>query len=88
MDAVGGIDVNVPYSLCEQNSSRKWGNNTQYIEKGKQHLNGEQALALARNRHSAKDSKKMQQYCPTYTEGVRNDYQRGKNQANSALWRC
>ena len=80
VDAVGGIDVNVPYSLCEQNSSRKWGNNTQYIEKGKQHLNGEQALALARNRHSAKDSKKMQQYCPTYTEGVRNDYQRGKNQ--------
>ena len=80
VDAVGGIDVDVPYSLCEQNSSRKWGANTQYIEKGKQHLNGEQALALARNRHSAKDSKKMQQYCPTYTEGVRNDYQRGKNQ--------
>lgn len=80
VDAVGGIDVDVPYSLCEQNSSRKWGENTQYIEKGKQHLNGEQALALARNRHSAKDSKKMQQYCPTYTEGVRNDYQRGKNQ--------
>lgn len=80
VDAVGGIDVDVPYSLCEQNSSRKWGDNTQYIEKGKQHLNGEQALALARNRHSAKDSKKMQQYCPTYTEGVRNDYQRGKNQ--------
>ncbi len=80
VDAVGGIDIDVPYSLCEQNSSRKWGENTQYIEKGKQHLNGEQALALARNRHSAKDSKKMQQYCPTYTEGVRNDYQRGKNQ--------
>lgn len=80
VDAVGGIDVDVPYSLCEQNSSRKWGDNTQYIEKGKQHLNGEQALALARNRHSAKDSKKMKQYCPTYTEGVRNDYQRGKNQ--------
>ncbi len=80
VDAVGGIDVDVPYSLCEQNSSRKWGDNTQYIEKGKQHLNGEQALALARNRHSANDSKKMQQYCPTYTEGVRNDYQRGKNQ--------
>lgn len=80
VDAVGGIDVDVPYSLCEQNSSRKWGDNTQYIEKGKQHLNGEQALALARNRHSAKDSKKMEQYCPTYTEGVRNDYQRGKNQ--------
>lgn len=80
VDAVGGIDVDVPYSLCEQNSSRKWGDNTQYIEKGKQHLNGEQALALARNRHSAKDSKKMQQYCPTYTGGVRNDYQRGKNQ--------
>ena len=27
VDAVGGIDVDVPYSLCEQNSSRKWGDN-------------------------------------------------------------
>ena len=51
VDALGGIDVDVDYSICEQNSSRKWGKNTIYVEKGRQHLNGEQALAFARNRH-------------------------------------
>ena len=25
VDALGGIDVDVPYQLCEQNSSRQWG---------------------------------------------------------------
>ena len=43
VDAVGGIDVDVPYSFCEQNSSRTWGNKTIFVEKGKHHLNGEQA---------------------------------------------
>lgn len=51
VDAIGGIDVNVPYSFCEQNSERKWGENTVYVKKGQQNLNGEQALALSRNRH-------------------------------------
>ena len=37
--------------MCEQNSSRQWGKNTVYIEKGRQNLNGEQALAYSRNRH-------------------------------------
>ena len=85
VDAVGGIDVDVPYSFCEQNSSRSWGSNTIYVEKGKQHLNGEQALALSRNRHSAKDSKQMKTYCPTWTEGSRSDFTRGKNQIKVIL---
>ncbi|NLC48646.1 MAG: hypothetical protein GX758_04735 [Tenericutes bacterium] len=85
VEAVGGIDVDVPYSFCEQNSSRKWGNLTNYVESGKQHLNGEQALALARNRHSAKDSKAMAKYCPQWTSGSRNDYTRGKNQMKVIL---
>lgn len=85
VDAVGGIDVDVPYSLCEQNSSRKWGKDTIFIEKGLQHLNGEQALALSRNRHSAKDSSTMAAYCPNLTEGNRNDYTRGKNQMKVIL---
>ena len=51
VDEIGGIKVNVPYSFCEQNSSRQWGENTVYVKKGIQTLNGEQALALARNRH-------------------------------------
>lgn len=85
VNSVGGIDVDVPYSFCEQNSSRKWGKYTNYIEKGKQHLNGEQALALARNRHSAKDSSAMAKYCPQWTSGSRNDYTRGKNQMKVIL---
>ena len=85
VDAVGGIDVDVSYSFCEQNSSRVWGNKTVFVEKGKQHLNGEQALALSRNRHSAKDSKGMKNHCPTWTEGTRNDFTRGKNQIKVIL---
>ncbi len=84
VNAVGGIDVKVDYSICEQNSSRKWGNKTVFVEKGNQHLNGEQALALARNRHKPNDGSyigdKMAQYCPTYNKGTRNDFTRGKNQ--------
>lgn len=51
VDAIGGIEVDVPYSFCEQNSNREWGENTVYVKKGLQTLNGEQALALSRNRH-------------------------------------
>lgn len=51
VDTLGGVEVDVPYNLCEQNSSRQWGANTIYIEKGHQTLNGEQALAYSRNRH-------------------------------------
>ena len=50
VDALGGIDVNVPFQFCEQNSDRAWGENTICLSPGEQHLNGEQALALARHR--------------------------------------
>lgn len=84
VDAVGGIDVDVPYSFCEQNSSRQWGDNTVYVKEGKQHLNGEQALALARNRHKPNDGsgtgKAMGRYCSEWNQGKRNDFTRGKNQ--------
>lgn len=76
VDLLGGIEVDVPYTFCEQNSKRKWGKNTVYVEKGIQKLNGEQALALTRNRHywPNKCSKKYT------TEGTRNDFVRGQNQ--------
>lgn len=75
VNAVGGVEVDVPYSFCEQNSKRKWGKNTIYVKKGKQILNGEQALALARNRKN--NAKK----CGTeYSKGTRNDFVRGQNQ--------
>lgn len=84
VDALGGIDVDVPYSFCDQNSSRNWGNNTVFVNAGKNHLNGEQALALSRNRHKPNDGSKagkaMANYCPNLKDGTRNDYTRGKNQ--------
>lgn len=84
VDSVGGIDIDVDYALCDQNSSRSWGNNTVFVDAGLQHLNGEQALAVARNRHVAGDGfspgKQMSIYCPDRTDGIRNDYTRGKNQ--------
>lgn len=75
IDALGGIEVDVPYSFCEQDSNRKFGKNTIYVKKGKQKLNGEQALALSRNR-KANSSK-----CTSaWTSGTRNDFVRGQNQ--------
>ena len=50
VDALGGIEVDVPYTFCEQDSKRRWGKNIVYVKKGVQTLNGEQALALSRNR--------------------------------------
>lgn len=75
VDALGGIEVDVPFSFCEQNSDRLWGNNTVYVEKGLRNLNGEQVLALARNRHpnpSMCSSK--------WTNYTSNDFIRGQNQ--------
>lgn len=75
VDSLGGVDVDVPYNFCEQNSNRKFGNDTVYVRKGFQSLNGEQALALARNRHP------WTQYCSReWTNYNSNDFVRGQNQ--------
>ncbi|MDE5978136.1 MAG: LCP family protein, partial [Turicibacter sp.] len=50
VDAIGGIDVDVPVTIEEQNSDRQFGENIVTVEEGYQHLNGEQALALSRHR--------------------------------------
>ena len=51
VNAVGGIEVDVPIEFCESNSKRSTKNeNLICLKKGKQTLNGEQALALARHR--------------------------------------
>lgn len=47
VDAVGGIDVDVPKDLCTDSSDRT---GEVCIKGGRQHLNGEEALVLARNR--------------------------------------
>ena len=38
VDALGGIDVDVPYAFCEQNSKRQFGDHLIYVEEGMQHL--------------------------------------------------
>ncbi len=75
VDALGGIDVDVPYALCESNQYRSFADgNVITVEKGWQHLNGVQALALARNR-------KVIEWCGEhYSQGERNDFVRGQNQ--------
>ena len=63
VEALGGITVDIEAPnfninhghdckgiICEQDSKRKWGENTIFIKPGIQDLNGEQALAYARNR--------------------------------------
>ncbi len=47
VDALGGIDVNVPQDLCTDDSNR---GGEVCIKAGYQHLNGEEALVLSRNR--------------------------------------
>ena len=75
VDTLGGVEVDVPYNLCEQDSNRWWGKNTVYIEKGQQTLNGEQALAFSRNRHPNPD------HCSSkWTNYNSNDFVRGQNQ--------
>ena len=75
VDNLNGIEVEVPYNLCESNSDRLWGDNTIYIEEGIQTLNGEQALALTRNRHP------WPEYCDSkWTNYTSSDIIRGNNQ--------
>lgn len=81
VDKLGGIDVDVVYPFCEQNSKREFGSSMIYVEEGMQHLNGEQSLALSRNRHFYPGM------CPSkynekgyYSNNLRNDITRGLNQ--------
>lgn len=50
VNAVNGVDVDVPIKFCEQDSNRDWGEHEICLNKGQQTLNGEQALAFARHR--------------------------------------
>lgn len=54
VDALGGIDVDVALSFCEQDSNRSY-ENLICLEEGNQHLSGEEALAYARHRDSYSD---------------------------------
>ena len=54
VDAVNGIQVDVPLKFCEQDSNRDFSNLI-CLNKGTQTLNGEQALALSRHRKTIND---------------------------------
>ncbi|MEG0823497.1 MAG: LCP family protein [Erysipelotrichaceae bacterium] len=54
VDTLGGIDVDVPISFCEQDEYRSYINEL-CINKGQQKLSGSQALAFSRHRHSYED---------------------------------
>ncbi len=56
IDALGGIEVNVPITFSEQDSTGK--PNQIHLEKGWQTLNSEEALALARTRKIDNDIKR------------------------------
>jgi len=51
VEELDGINVNVPISFCEQTSSRTSSKEI-CLKKGEQVLNGEEALALSRTRHT------------------------------------
>lgn len=74
VDSLGGIEVEVPYSFCEQNSNREWGDKTIYVKKGLNTINGEQALALTRNRHPNPECGSQ------WTNYYSDDIVRGENQ--------
>jgi LCP family protein required for cell wall assembly len=73
VDSLGGIDVEVPYKFCESNSSRSLSDLV-FVNEGWQHLDGEQALALSRNR------KEVSECGSEWNKGTRNDFVRGQNQ--------
>ena len=52
VDTLGGIEVDVPVTITEQNSRRQFGEHMITVEEGLQRLDGEQALALSRHRKS------------------------------------
>lgn len=49
VNALGGLEIDVPMSFCERKANRV---DIIYLKKGRQILNGEQVLALARNRQN------------------------------------
>ena len=60
VDALGGIDIDVPVALYDNEyPTDDYGVTTIYIPKGRQHLNGEQALQYARSRHQDSDFGRM-----------------------------
>ena len=60
VDAMGGIDIDVPYSVYDKEYPDPFYGRTElYIQAGKQHFDGRMALAYARSRHQDSDYGRM-----------------------------
>jgi LCP family protein required for cell wall assembly len=61
IDALGGIDIKVPYRIYDKTYPREDGSGTRVLEilPGLQHLDGSTALAFARSRHQDSDYGRM-----------------------------
>lgn len=56
IDAIGGIDLDVPYAISDPNyPDMNYGYDPFYIKSGLQHLDGKTALKYARTRHGDSD---------------------------------
>ena len=61
IDSVGGITVNVPERIEDDAyPTEDFGTTTLIIEEGRQHMDGETALAYARTRHQDNDDKRRE----------------------------
>ncbi|MET1232024.1 MAG: LCP family protein, partial [Candidatus Limnocylindrales bacterium] len=62
INAIGGLDINVPEAVYDAHYPLANGNGyvEVYIKKGKQHMNGKNALIYARSRHQDSDYGRME----------------------------
>ncbi len=72
VNAIGGITVDIPIDFCESNSNRQQGKHEICLKKGIQNLDGEEALAFARNRYAFGSDFVRGQNQQTVVEGILN----------------
>lgn len=61
VDAIGGIDINVPTRIVDEAyPTEDYGVRTLIVEAGPQHMDGESALAYARTRHADSDDQRRE----------------------------
>ena len=73
VDAMGGIDINIPARVSDDNyPDPMWGHIAMSLPAGQQHLDGRHALFYARSRHQDSDYGRMQRQ-QTLLLAIRND---------------
>ena len=61
VDAVGGIDINVPYNIVDNAfPTSDYGTTSVRFDAGQQHMDGETALIYARTRHQDDDYRRAE----------------------------